>query len=42
MQSREEIPFEKTRVKLKTDQEKKTDDLQSALATSDKAGIVGG
>ena len=41
MQSKEEIPFEKTRVKQKTDQEKKTADLQSALATSDKSAIVG-
>lgn len=41
MQSKEDIPFEKTRVKQKTDQEKKTADLQSALATSDKSLIVG-
>jgi translation initiation factor 3 subunit G len=41
MQSIEEIPFERIRPAKATAQEKKVTDLQQALASQDKASVVG-
>jgi hypothetical protein len=40
-QQNENIPFERVRQAKATSQEKKVTDLQSALASSDKAAVTG-